>query len=105
MGITLEKAIATSIDINPQMLIDVPANWSLEDGACCINSLFLVWYSLIDRAQLEEGLNPNNKFVHSNADFDRRNHFDSSWDQSKWANCNSSLSTNELQHFCDSLFR
>ena len=56
MGISCSKAIATSIDISPQVLVDIPNTWSLEDGAANINSLFLVWYSLIDRAQLEEGI-------------------------------------------------
>lgn len=55
MGLTCSKAIATSIDINPQVLVEIPKLWSIEDGAASINSLFLIWYSLIDRAQLEEG--------------------------------------------------
>lgn len=55
MGLATGKAIATSIDTNPSLLVDVPPSWTLEDGAASINSTFLVWYSLINRAQLEEG--------------------------------------------------
>ena len=55
MGIVYGNAIASSINTNSQLLVDIPDNWTLEDGAACINSMFLVWYSLIDRAQLEEG--------------------------------------------------
>lgn len=67
MGIAPSKAIATSIDINRHLLIDIPDSWSLEDGAASINSLFVVWYSLINRAQLDEGrcrwLEPNLRTV------------------------------------------
>lgn len=55
MGIACSKSIATSIDINPQVLVEIPDNWSMEDGASTINALFLAWYSLVNRAQIEEG--------------------------------------------------
>jgi NADPH:quinone reductase-like Zn-dependent oxidoreductase len=56
IGITTGKSIATSIDINPNLLINIPEKWSLEEGASVISGYFTVWYSLINRAQLEEGL-------------------------------------------------
>lgn len=56
IGITTGKSIATSIDINPNLLINIPDKWSLEEGASVISGYFAVWYSLINRAQLEEGL-------------------------------------------------
>jgi len=56
MGISTGKSIATSIDINPNLLVNIPETWSIEEGASTINGCFTVWYSLINRAQLEEGM-------------------------------------------------
>jgi len=56
MGITTGKSIATSININPNLLINIPEKWSIEEGASTISGYFSVWYSLIHRGHLEEGL-------------------------------------------------
>lgn len=61
MGLASTRAIATSIDINPHLLVEIPSQWSLADGAASINSLFLTWYSLINRAQLEQGKHCRNR--------------------------------------------
>ncbi|KAH9490500.1 hypothetical protein DERF_016699 [Dermatophagoides farinae] len=55
MGIAFHRAISTSIDIDPQLLIPIPDKWKLEDGAASINSLFIVWCSLIHKAHLQPG--------------------------------------------------
>lgn len=55
MGLAHSQAIASTIDIDPRLLVPIPNSWTLEDGASSINSLFTVWYSLINQAHLESG--------------------------------------------------
>ncbi|CAG2116559.1 unnamed protein product, partial [Medioppia subpectinata] len=65
MGISGGKSIATSIEANDRVLIPVPDNWSIEDGVSAISAYFAVWYSLINRAQIEGG---ETILIHSGTD-------------------------------------
>ncbi|CAG2111003.1 unnamed protein product [Medioppia subpectinata] len=65
MGISGGKSIATSIEASDRVLIPVPDNWSIEDGVSAISAYFAVWYSLINRAQIEGG---ETILIHSGTD-------------------------------------
>lgn len=56
MGISTGRSIATSIDINQDLLLSVPDKWSIEDGVSAISAYFTVWYSLVNKAQLDDGM-------------------------------------------------
>ena len=58
MGISSGRSIATSIDINRNLLVNIPDSWTIEDGVSAISAYFIVWYSLVTKAQLDEGLSP-----------------------------------------------
>jgi hypothetical protein len=56
MGISTGRSIATSIEINKNLLVNVPDNWTIEDGVSSISAYFTIWYSLLTKAQLDDGL-------------------------------------------------
>lgn len=96
MGLTSGKAIATSIEVKANQLFDLPSNWSLEDGASTIGSLFTVWHGLVEQARLSQGLNSSIKQTSSLYSFCRRKHSDSSRNKPIGFDCNWNLSTFKL---------
>lgn len=56
MGISTGRSIATSIETNKNLLVNVPDSWTIEDGVSAISAYFTIWYSLLTKAELEEGL-------------------------------------------------
>ena len=55
-GFDMSRCYATSIDVNSELMTPIPDNWSMDDAVTILSTYSTVWYGLIERAHMVNGM-------------------------------------------------